>query len=36
VGSTVMVWNGLVRGTAGHMLANNPDDVNARALMLLN
>jgi hypothetical protein len=36
VGSTVMVWNGLVRGSCGHLLAKNPDDINARALMLLN
>lgn len=36
VGSTVMVWNGLVRGWAGKQIAKNPDDVNARALLILN
>lgn len=36
VGLTVQTWNGLVRGSAGHLLARNPDDVNARALLLLN
>jgi hypothetical protein len=36
VGTTVMVWNGVVRGWAGKQLVNNPDDINARALLLLN
>lgn len=36
VGSTVMVWNGVVRGWAGKQLTKDPNDLNARALLLLN
>lgn len=36
VGASVMVWNGLIRGWSAKQLAKNPDDLNARALLLLN
>lgn len=36
VGTTMMTWNGLVRGWAGRRLAEDPEDINARALLLLN
>lgn len=36
VGTTVMVWNGVIRGAAGRRLCDDPEDLNARALLLLN